>query len=86
MPGISTALCALKIGLFLSPVALVLTAVGMATPFWLEDKENHFMNVGLWEICRVTPSTLNFSVCTSYIYLGQDEYPGKDTCIQLVTK
>ena len=79
MPGISEASCALKIGLVLSPIALVLTIVGMATPYWLEDKVMHVFHSGLWVTCAQTP-TLGVSVCTSYIDLAkltEDAYPGK---------
>ena len=79
MPGISDVSCALKMGIVLSPLSLVLTIMGMATPYWLEDKETHVMHSGLWVICLQSP-LLGVSECKSYHdleELTEDAYPGK---------
>ena len=93
MPGISEASCALKIGLVLSPLALVLTIVGMVTPYWLEDKENHSGHAGLWVSCSKSSSSSDEFVCMSYIDLEKiaetvqvDVYPGMCSTLYILYK
>ena len=77
MPGISEASGALKLGLMTSPLALLLTVVGMASPYWLEEKERHTGHSGLWVQCVTLP---DMSVCQSLADVGKlqpDAYPGR---------